>query len=115
MSTNVRFVVYPPSPGHRRDLLEPLRKGDLSWRSFTRAGAGVDISKKDAKVCVRIQGRSGRSTTSTVTTWGSMTGQILGLKEHLLDEHVDLVVMEATGDYWREVSDCLCRRDVVAH
>lgn len=63
--------------------------------------AGVDISKKDAKVCVRIQGRGGRSTTSTVTTWGSMTGQILGLKEHLLDEHVDLVVMEATGDYWR--------------
>ena len=63
--------------------------------------AGVDISKKDAKVCVRIQGRGGRSTTSTITTWGSMTGQILGLKEHLLDEHVDLVVMEATGDYWR--------------
>lgn len=63
--------------------------------------AGVDISKKDAKVCVRIQGRDGRSTTSTITTWGSMTGQILGLKEHLLDEHVDLVVMEATGDYWR--------------
>jgi transposase len=63
--------------------------------------AGVDISKKDAKVCVRIQGRGSRSTTSTVTTWGSMTGQILDLKEHLLNEHVDLVVMEATGDYWR--------------
>ncbi len=63
--------------------------------------AGIDISKKDAKVCVRIQGRGGRSTTATVTTWGAMTGQILGLKEHLLEAHVDLVVMEATGDYWR--------------
>lgn len=63
--------------------------------------AGVDISKKDAKVCVRIQGRGSRATTSTVTTWGAMTGQILELKEHLLREHVDLVVMEATGDYWR--------------
>lgn len=63
--------------------------------------AGVDISKKDAKVCVRIQGRGSRATTSTVTTWGAMTGQILELKEHLLRGQVDLVVMEATGDYWR--------------
>ena len=32
--------------------------------------AGIDVSKKDAKVCVRIVGR-GR-TQETVTTWGSM-------------------------------------------
>jgi|SRR5665811_2065708 len=63
--------------------------------------AGIDISKKDAKVCVRVQGSGSRATASTVTTWGSMTGQILELKEHLLAEHVSLVVMEATGDYWR--------------
>ncbi|MCZ9880699.1 IS110 family RNA-guided transposase [Arthrobacter sp. B2a2-09] len=63
--------------------------------------AGVDVSKKDAKVCVRVQGRGTRSTTSTVTTWASMTGQILDLKEHLLNERVTLVVMEATSDYWR--------------
>lgn len=63
--------------------------------------AGIDISKKDAKVCVRVQGRGARSTASTVTTWGAMTGQILDLKEHLLTERVSLVVMEATGDYWR--------------
>jgi transposase len=63
--------------------------------------AGVDVSKKDAKVCVRVQGRGGRPTTSTVTTWTAVTGRILDLKEHLLDEHVSLVVMEATSDYWR--------------
>lgn len=63
--------------------------------------AGIDISKKDAKVCIRVQGRGARSTASTVTTWGAMTGQILDLKEHLLNEHVTLVVMEATSDYWR--------------
>jgi len=63
--------------------------------------AGIDISKKDAKVCVRVQGRGPRSTASTVTTWGAMTGQILDLKEHLIKERVSLVVMEATGDYWR--------------
>lgn len=63
--------------------------------------AGIDVSKKDAKVCVRIQGRGPRSTTSTVTTWGAMTGQILDLKDFLLKEQVSLVVMEATSDYWR--------------
>jgi transposase len=63
--------------------------------------AGVDISKKDAKVCVRIQGRGNRRTSSTVTTWGAMTNQILALREHLLGQKVTCVVMEATSDYWR--------------
>ena len=63
--------------------------------------AGIDISKKDAKVCVRVQGRGRRSAAATVTTWGSMTNQILALREHLLAEEVTCVVMEATGDYWK--------------
>jgi len=63
--------------------------------------AGIDISKKDAKVCVRVQGRGRRSAAGTVTTWGSMTNQILALREHLLAEEVTCVVMEATGDYWK--------------
>jgi transposase len=63
--------------------------------------AGIDISKRDAKVCVRIQGRGNTPTTSTVTTWGAMSNQILALREHLLTERVSCVVMEATGDYWK--------------
>lgn len=69
--------------------------------------AGIDIGKKDAKVCVRIHdpgstGRSGKDRVSeTVTTWGSMTDQILALRDHLLAAHVTCVVMEATSDYWK--------------
>jgi transposase len=63
--------------------------------------AGIDISKKDAKVCVRIQGHDNRRTTSTVTTWGAMTNQILALSEHLVEQKVTCVVIEATGDYWK--------------
>src|SRR3954467_8109035 len=37
----------------------------------------------------------------TVTTWGSVTGQVLALRDHLLDQRVGCVVMEATGDYWK--------------
>lgn len=63
--------------------------------------AGIDISKRDAKVCVRVQGTGRRPTSATVTTWGAMSGQILALREHLLEQQVTCVVMEATGDYWK--------------
>jgi len=63
--------------------------------------AGVDISKKDAKVCVRIAGAGRRRTVEPVTTWGSMTSQILALRDHLATRQVTCVVMEATSDYWR--------------
>ncbi len=59
--------------------------------------AGLDISKKDAKVCVRIAGAGRRQTQETVTTWSSMTHQILELRDHLVEQAVTCVVMEATG------------------
>jgi transposase len=64
--------------------------------------AGVDVSKRDAKVCIRIAG-AGRhgGARETVTTWGSVTAQVLALRDHLLDQRVTGVVMEATGDYWK--------------
>ena len=63
--------------------------------------AGVDISKRDAKVCVRIAGTGRAKAKSTVTTWGAVTNQILALSDHLVAEQVTLVVMEATSDYWK--------------
>ncbi len=32
--------------------------------------AGLDVSKRDAKVCVRVGGAGRAAATSTVTTWG---------------------------------------------
>ena len=58
--------------------------------------AGLDVSKRDVKVCVRVQGRGSRPTRATVTTWGSTTGQILALRDMLVAEGVDMVVMEST-------------------
>ena len=63
--------------------------------------AGLDISKKDAKVCVRVAGAGRRKTVETVTTWSSMTSQILALREHLIAERITCAVMEATSDYWK--------------
>jgi transposase len=63
--------------------------------------AGLDVSKRDAKVCVRVAGAGRAAATSTVTTCGAVTNQVLALREHLIVEQVSLVVMEATGDYWK--------------
>jgi len=63
--------------------------------------AGLDVSKRDAKVCVRVAGGGRAGTKSTVTTWSAMTNQVLALREHLIAERVTLVVMEATSDYWK--------------
>jgi len=63
--------------------------------------AGLDVSKRDAKVCVRVAGAGRAGAKSTVTTWGAVTSQVLALRDHLIAEQVTLVVMEATGDYWK--------------
>src|SRR5450756_933842 len=63
--------------------------------------AGIDISKRDAKVCVRIAGSGRRRAAETVTTWSSMTNQVLALRDHLTRERVTCVVLEATSDYWK--------------
>ena len=62
---------------------------------------GMDISKRDAKVCIRVPGKRLGQFTSTVTTWGATTNQILELKGFLEEQHVSTVVMEATSDYWK--------------
>jgi transposase len=49
--------------------------------------AGLDISKRDAKVCLRLPGQRTGTYTSTVTTWGATTGQILALRDFLEREN----------------------------
>ena len=63
--------------------------------------AGIDVSKKDAKVCVRVQGRGRKATSSEVTTWTSMASSILALREYLIAERVTCVVIESTAAYWK--------------
>ncbi|MDF1490411.1 IS110 family RNA-guided transposase [Tessaracoccus caeni] len=60
---------------------------------------GIDISKTDAKVCIRVQ--KGARAATEVTTWAAISSSILELGRYLIDQQVSLVVMEATGDYWK--------------
>ncbi|WHM40915.1 IS110 family transposase [Streptomyces sp. BPTC-684] len=64
--------------------------------------AGIDISKVDVKVCIRVPG-PGRRRRSEVRTFTSMTSGLLAMRDWLLAEGVTLVGMEATGIYWKPV------------
>jgi len=63
--------------------------------------AGMDVSKRDAKVCLRTPGARRGSYAKAVSTFGSVTAEILRLRDHLVEANVTLVVMEATGAYWK--------------
>lgn len=63
--------------------------------------AGIDISKRDAKVAVRVPGKRPGSYTTTVKTFGATTAQVLALTDYLLTQRVTTVVIEATSDYWK--------------
>ncbi|MGP4000832.1 hypothetical protein [Streptomyces sp. 8N706] len=60
--------------------------------------AGLDISKKDAKACVRTPSAKRRGSFTTGTTTGSTTNAVLALRDHLLAARVTLVVIEATSE-----------------
>ncbi len=74
--------------------------------------AGLDIGKKDLKACVRTPSPSGkRSRRQEIRTFATTTNALLELRDWLVAEKVTLVVIEATGDYWRGafylMEDCL--------
>ena len=66
-----------------------------------RRCAGIDVSKRDAKVCVRVQGQESAATSVKVTRWSSSMPQILKLRAMLVTAGVQRVVLESTSDYWR--------------
>lgn len=70
-------------------------------RNYTRA-AGIDLGKRGMSVCIRTQGRGGKVTLDEAV-YTTMTSQILALRDRLEAARVQIVAMEATGDYWRPV------------
>jgi transposase len=63
--------------------------------------AALDVSKKDVKVCVRTPGKRRNQRHTEVRTFATTTNELCKVRDWLVAEKVTLVVMEATGDYWR--------------
>ncbi len=64
--------------------------------------AGIDIAKAKADVCARLPpARDGGRRASRLEEVPATAREILALAGRLLADRVELVVMEATSDYWR--------------
>src|SRR5580704_6045658 len=64
--------------------------------------AGIDIAKAKADVCTRLPAaRDGGRRASRLEEVPATAREILALAGRLLGDGVELVVMEATSDYWR--------------
>lgn len=67
--------------------------------------AGLDVSKKDVKCCVALTDAAevmlGYS--MVTTTHVAMHAGLVELSQALVEAGVELVVLEATGDYWKPV------------
>jgi transposase len=63
--------------------------------------AALDVAKDEVKVCVRTPGKRRNTRHTEVRTFTTMTDSLLAMRDWLVAEQVSLVVMEATGDYWR--------------
>jgi len=68
---------------------------------FVERVAGIDVGKAELKVCVRVPGDTPGRRRQEVRTYPARTRAIVGLSDWLRCQGVDLVVMEATGDYWK--------------
>jgi transposase len=68
---------------------------------FVERVAGIDVGKSELKVCVRVPGDTPGRRRQEVRTYPARTRGIVELSDWLRCQEVGLVVMEATGDYWK--------------
>ena len=69
---------------------------------FVTRVAAIDIAKASGMVCTRLPSESGTAR-RVQRTWAvaATTEDIIALGDHLVCQSVELVVMEATGVYWK--------------
>ena len=61
---------------------------------------GLDVHKDTVVACVRSPGKGGKRDQVT-RTFGTMTTDLLALRDWLVANEVTLIGMESTGIYWK--------------
>jgi transposase len=75
---------------------------DEEYQLAHEKACGIDIAKDKGDVCVRLPpAREGGRRTSATETLPATWRDITELGARLLEEGIEVVVMEATSDYWR--------------
>lgn len=68
---------------------------------------GMDVHKKSVVACVRILDGKDGTVQSTLRKFGTMTADLLELRQWLAEQRVSHVAMESTGVYWQPVFNVL--------
>lgn len=98
-----RFRAQGGTVGNARARKVPARLvEDEDYQLRHERVAGIDIARAKADVCTRLPpARDGGRRASRAGEVPAATAGVLALAGRLKADRVELVVMEATGDYWR--------------
>lgn len=81
-----------------------MARQDVSYEVLYLRSAGLDLGKRFLLACVRVPNPRRQGTWSLETErFGTTAAEIGRLLAWLTERQVELVVMEATSDYWRSV------------
>ena len=87
---------------HRKKKIGAQLVEDEEYQLRYERVAGIDVAKGKADVCTRLPpARAGGRRVSRVEEVPATAREVLALAGRLLADGVQLVVMEATSDYWR--------------
>lgn len=64
--------------------------------------AGMDVHKKDVKVCLVTRDRQGQRQ-QEIRTFRTLTRDLLAMRDWLQDQGCTQIVMESTGVYWKPI------------
>jgi transposase len=68
--------------------------------------AGMDVHKKDLKVCLVTRDAQGQRR-QELRTFGTMTKELLALRDWLQEQGCAVVALESTGVYWKPIFNLL--------
>ena len=68
---------------------------------------GMDVHKNSVVACVRILNTQDGTVQSTLRRFGTMTADLVELRQWLAEQQVTHAAMESTGVYWQPVFNVL--------
>jgi len=83
------------------------KQGDAGLGVIYGRVCGMDVHKELVVACVRILDGKDGTVQSTLRRFGTMTADLLELREWLAQEQVTHAAMESTGVYWQPVFNVL--------
>jgi transposase len=83
------------------------KSGPAGLQALYGRACGLDVHKKLVVACVRILDSKDSTVQSTLRKFGTMTADLMELRQWLAEQKVTHVAMESTGVYWQPVFNLL--------